>query len=66
MDTNYYEHQPQNVINLGKTTIFWDKTIFTDSTIMTSRPDIIIHDKEQHLFLTVDVKYNSKRGREGE
>ena len=50
----YYEHQLQNVINLGKTTIFWDKTIFTDRTIMT-RPDKIICGKEEHLCLIIDT-----------
>ena len=53
--TKYYEHQPQTVINLRKTTIFLDETIFTDRTIMAKKPDTIIHDKEEQLILIIDI-----------
>ena len=53
--SKYYERQPQNVINMRKGTILWDKTIFTDRETSANRPDIIVHNKGKKSCLIIDI-----------
>ena len=46
--SKYYKLQPQNVINMRKGTILWDKTIFTDRELLANRPDMIFIIKKKN------------------
>ena len=52
---NWYEHNPQSVIENNKYKIFWDFTIQTDHYITTRRPDILVVDKNNKTCKLIDV-----------
>jgi len=40
----YYEHVPERVINVNRTTVMWDILVITVRKILGNQPDIILHD----------------------
>ena len=52
---NWYEHNPQSVIENNKYKILWDFTIQTDNYITARRPDIVLVDKNNKTCQFIDV-----------
>ena len=38
----------------GKVTIYWDKAIKTDKKVNYNRPDMVVVDREEHMWYIVD------------
>ena len=38
----------------GKVTIYWDKAIKTDRKVNYNRPDMVVIDREEHMWYIVD------------
>jgi hypothetical protein len=67
----WYDHVPKPVetSNEGKVTIFWNQPVQTDRTISNDKPDIIIRDYKQGIFMLIDVAIPGDRNvikKEGE
>ena len=52
---NWYEHQPEGVVENEKCKILWDMTIQCDHGIEASRPDIVVVEKEKIKAIIVDI-----------
>lgn len=54
-ETPYYKYNPETVLEDNSTKILWDKTLHTDKTIMSNRPDITIIDKIQKITYFIEI-----------
>ena len=54
-EKNWYEHNPQSVVENDKCKILWDFTIQTDHYITARRPDIVVVDKDKKTCQLIDV-----------
>ena len=54
-EKNWYEHNPQSVLENDKCKILWDFTIQTDHYITARRPDIVVVNKNDKTCLLIDV-----------
>lgn len=51
----YYKYQPPPVQENQKVKLYWDRTIYTDKTIIHNRPDITIVDKQTKKTFLIDI-----------
>ena len=51
----WYEHEPDGVIQNKRYKILWDFTIQCDTNIEARRPDIVVIDKAKKEVRTVDA-----------
>jgi hypothetical protein len=59
---NRYSHIPNPVCEHEDiTTTLWNQGVKTDREVLTNRPDIIIKNKKDRIFLLVDVVIPSDR-----
>ena len=62
----YYEHMPERLINVNGTTIMWDVPVITDRTILANRPDTVLLDKKDKIWILIhiaipdDLNFNTK------
>ena len=54
-EKNWYEHNPQSVVENNKCKILWDFTIQTDHYITARRPDIVVVNKDDKACQLIDV-----------
>ena len=52
---NWYEQEPERVVESEKSTILWDFTIQCDRKIEARRPDIVFIDKKEREVVIIDV-----------
>ena len=55
VDTQWYLHEPEKVLENEHAKILWDFTIQTDRKIVHNRPDITLVDKETDRCFLIDV-----------
>ncbi|XP_063619204.1 uncharacterized protein LOC134792018 [Cydia splendana] len=51
----YYKYLPAPVLENGHATLYWDRSIITDRTIVANKPDIVIIDRSQRRAVLVDI-----------
>ncbi|XP_045535833.1 uncharacterized protein LOC123721337 [Papilio machaon] len=51
----YYKYTPEPVLDDGHITLYWDRSIITDRTIVANKPDIVIIDRSARHTIIVDV-----------
>ncbi|KAG6455661.1 hypothetical protein O3G_MSEX009336 [Manduca sexta] len=51
----YYQYIPQPVLENDHATLYWDRSIITDRTIVANKPDIVIVDRLSRRAILVDV-----------
>lgn len=51
----YYKYVPQPVLENGRATLYWDRSIITDRTIVANKPDIVLVDRSERRAILVDV-----------
>ena len=51
----WYQHNPEQVMENEKATILWDHQVKTDRHIPCNKPDIIIQEKDSERCLIIDV-----------
>jgi len=54
---HWYDHIPKSVetSHEGKVTILWNQQVWTDKTIPSNKPDIIIHDNKQGMCMLTEA-----------
>jgi hypothetical protein len=58
---NWYSHIPEPVCEHEDITVLWNQGIKTDREVLTNRPDKIIKNKKDKIFLLIDVAIPSDR-----
>ena len=53
--TKWYKHQSETVTENENVTILWDMQVHTDRTSSTNKPEIIIIDKQEKMFMLIDM-----------
>lgn len=51
----YYKYLPDPVLENGDVTLYWDRTIITDRTIVANKPDIVVIDRPSRRTMIVDI-----------
>lgn len=51
----YYKYNPPPVLENSHVTLYWDRSIVTDRTIISNRPDIVIMDRDSKCATLVDI-----------
>ena len=51
----YYKYTPTPVLENGRATLYWDRSVITDRTIVANKPDIVIIDRSQRRAVLVDI-----------
>lgn len=51
----YYQYVPQPVLENSRVTLYWDRSVITDRTIIANRPDIVIIDRSTRKAVLVDI-----------
>ncbi|KAJ0170136.1 hypothetical protein K1T71_014064 [Dendrolimus kikuchii] len=51
----YYKYAPEPVLENGHITLYWDRSIITDRTIVANKPDIVIIDRSARRTMLVDI-----------
>ena len=51
----YYRYVPDPVLESGHVTLYWDRSIITDRTIMANKPDIVLIDRSIRRAVIVDI-----------
>ncbi|XP_061704430.1 uncharacterized protein LOC133515871 [Cydia pomonella] len=51
----YYKYSPAPVLENSRATLYWDRSIITDRTIVANKPDIVIIDRSQRRAVLVDI-----------
>ena len=52
---NWYQHEPERVVENDQATILWDSPINTDRQIACNKPDIVIKEKNTDKCLIIDI-----------
>ena len=50
----WFKHEPESVVEKGKTVIMWDHSLITEKKVGANRPDITIHDREANEAILID------------
>jgi hypothetical protein len=58
---NCYSHITKSVCQNEDITVLWNQGVQTDSEVLANRPDIIIKNKKDKVFLLIDVVIPSDR-----
>lgn len=51
----YYKYAPVPVLENGHATLYWDRSVITDRTIVANKPDIVLTDRSQRRAILVDI-----------
>ncbi|CAH0678041.1 unnamed protein product [Spodoptera exigua] len=51
----YYRYEPDPVLDNGHITLYWDRSIITDRTIVANKPDIVVVDRKERRAMIVDI-----------
>ncbi|KAJ8736966.1 hypothetical protein PYW07_000237 [Mythimna separata] len=51
----YYRYVPDPVLDNGNITLYWDRSIITDRTIVANKPDIVVIDRLERRTMIVDI-----------
>jgi len=51
----YYRYVPDPVLDNGRVTLYWDRSIITDRHIVANKPDIVMIDRLERRAVIVDV-----------
>jgi hypothetical protein len=51
----YYKYQPEPVLENNECRLYWDRSIVTDKTIPSNRPDVVFVLKKERIGFLVDV-----------
>ncbi|RVE46395.1 hypothetical protein evm_008929 [Chilo suppressalis] len=51
----YYRYAPEQVLENSHATLYWDRSIITDRTIVANKPDIVLIDRHERRAVVVDV-----------
>ena len=51
----YYKYAPDPVLDNGHITLYWDRPITTDRTVVANRPDIVVIDRLERRTMIVDL-----------
>ncbi|XP_050552268.1 uncharacterized protein LOC126911117 isoform X2 [Spodoptera frugiperda] len=51
----YYKYVPDPVLENGHITLYWDRSIITDRTIVANKPDIVVIDRQARRAMIVDI-----------
>ena len=51
----YYRYVPDPVLENGRVTLYWDRSIITDRTVAANKPDIVVIDRSERRTIIVDV-----------
>ena len=51
----YYKYVPDPVLENGNVTLYWDRSIITDRTIVANKPDIVVIDRLERRAMIVDI-----------
>ena len=51
----YYRYVPEPVLENGHATLYWDRSIITDRTVVCNKPDIVLIDRLERRAMIVDV-----------
>lgn len=51
----YYKYAPPPVLENGRATLYWDRSIITDRTIVANKPDIVLVDRSERRAVLVDI-----------
>ncbi|CAB3220135.1 unnamed protein product [Arctia plantaginis] len=51
----YYKYVPDPVLENGRATLYWDRPIITDRTIVANKPDIVVIDRLERRAMIVDI-----------
>ncbi len=53
--TPYYKYTPEPVINTNDHKMYWNRSILTDRSVLSNKPDIVWHDKKKKKVYLIDV-----------
>ena len=51
----YYKYAPPPVLENGRATLYWDRSIITDRTIVANRPNIVLVVRSERRAVLVDI-----------
>lgn len=51
----YYRYMPEAVLQNDHATLYWDRSIITDRTIVANKPDIVLIDRSTRKAILVDI-----------
>ena len=51
----WYQHKPEQVMEIEKATILWDSPVITDRHVCCNKPDIVIQEKKSDRCQIIDV-----------
>ena len=51
----YYRYMPESVLENGHVTLYWDRSIITDRTVVANKPDIVVIDRSERRAIIVDI-----------
>ena len=55
VESRWYRHQPDRLVETEDITIMWDTTIPTDKKIKANRPDICLRNRKTNTCLLIDI-----------
>uniref|UniRef100_A0A2H1WHZ3 SFRICE_018216 n=1 Tax=Spodoptera frugiperda TaxID=7108 RepID=A0A2H1WHZ3_SPOFR len=51
----YYKYAPDPVLENGHITLYWDRSIITDRTIVANKPDIVVVDRQARRTMIINI-----------
>ncbi|KAI8428025.1 hypothetical protein MSG28_002319 [Choristoneura fumiferana] len=51
----YYRYVPAPFLENGRATLYWDRSVITDRTIVANKPDIVLTDRSNRQAVLVDI-----------
>lgn len=51
----YYRYVPDPVLENGRATLYWDRSIITDRTIVANKPDLVMIDRSERRAMIIDI-----------
>ena len=55
LEVPYYRYVPDPVLENGNITLYWDRSIITDRTIVANKSDIVVVDRLERRAMIVDI-----------